>query len=516
MTCPVHGAACRPVPWKVGEKAAQTGGLFVLAEGPGEEEVAQGAPLVGSTGRFVERMLQRVKDPLTGRGLVLSDFSKGNVVNCKSEGLFLGEDPNAPALVDYWRPIVRQRLEELKPSVVLAMGAFASEFFLGDIFDEVKEWRGYVEPFDWGWPFHVVFTYHPSFLMRGNFSLSEVWQYDFLRALKVSREGWHPEPVHYVLNPTPLEAESFFREWCEGGRPPLAFDIETPYSDNEEELAEDDLLEDVPDASWEVLRISFAFKEKEAITFPWQPPFIDMALDALGEAPFSTVWNAPFDCPRLERQAALRGKTIFNGYVCDAMDAHKFLKPHLPRRLKFVATLWTDLSQWAAHRGKGEEVYSCTDSDALLRVFNKVQASLQRSGRWDLFHRHYTMVMRVLRKMSRRGILVDRPAMEDAFGRLSKRLDGEVALLQDHYPLHLKKEVEWKGSEKRLPELPGWYRKEVPLTEKELSRLAAREAKEKEKTEKRAARAAERLAKRAAKEAAKAARPRRGKKCATE
>jgi hypothetical protein len=228
------------------------------------------------------------------------------------------------------------------------------------------------------------------------------------------------------LHPTPDDARLFFRHWREANRPPLAFDIETPYSTNEEELTEDDLLEDVPDASWEILRISFAFKEKEAITMPWMPPYIDLALEALAEAEMACVWNAPFDCPRLEREAEKRGRVIFNGYVCDAMDAHKFLLPHIPRRLKYVATLWTDVSQWAARRGAGEEYYSCVDSDVLLRIFNKVKAALEARGMWALFHRHYTMVMKVLRKMSRRGIPVDRKEMEAAFGRMTLRLEKET------------------------------------------------------------------------------------------
>jgi uracil-DNA glycosylase family 4 len=280
-----------------------------LGEGPGEEEVPAQIPMVGATGKLATRMLSRVKDPETGRGIVFNDFPRGNTVNCRTPGLHLGDDPCAPTLVDYWRPITKEMLAAYRPKVVFAMGGTACEFFLGDLFSGVKEWRGYVEEFDWGWgPFHVVFSYHPSFLMQGNFSLCEVWQYDFKRALSVCRSGWKPEPVHYLLHPTPDDARLFFRHWREANRPPLAFDIETPYSTNEEELTEDDLLEDVPDASWEILRISFAFKEKEAITMPWMPPYIDLALEALAEAEMACVWNAPFDCPRLEREAEKRGK----------------------------------------------------------------------------------------------------------------------------------------------------------------------------------------------------------------
>ena len=152
-----------------GPKSAE---IMFVGEAPGEDEVAQNAPFVGKAGKFLTNYL------LPGVGLKPEDVYMQNSVRC-----FPGRDkkgkirnPSAENIRKCRHHLVDE-VQRVRPKVIVAMGNAALHGCL-----ELARWRDDEKKKDtqvtgitrwrgkrvWHPEFNcwVVFTYHPSFLMR--------------------------------------------------------------------------------------------------------------------------------------------------------------------------------------------------------------------------------------------------------------------------------------------------------------------------------------------------------------
>ena len=419
---------CRGCPLEfLGQGFARTDGkgdlgILVVAEALGEEEAKAGLPLVGPTGLLFNRMVERVKD--LGRPgaphFRRDDFLLANVVNCHPEDNALAKTPYEVEAIQHCSPYLEETLRTFRPKAILAMGDIALRRLTGR--HVVKEWRGYVIETEYG---PVIPTYHPSFLGRGNFPLCEVWQHDLRTAVRVSREGVKRAPIRYAERPSPSEALAWTQDYLRDPSRLLAFDIETPYSPDVDEVElqeKSDLLYEEDDPSYTIVRISFSWEGKTAISMPWCQPYIGYARQLLGTAQKLAVWNGNFDVPRLRANGA-----EIPGHVYDYMLLFHMVKPHIPYGLKYVATFYTDLPQWKHQSASNPEYYSCVDADALIRVAGPIEEEARKRGQWDLFERHFVRLNDYLTLVSRRGV-----PLAPSRRRLARmRFSRDLRLLQE-------------------------------------------------------------------------------------
>lgn len=327
------------------------------------------------------RIVTRTLDPTLNRRLDFSDFI---TINCD------GSDESR-----------RRVLRELSANDIgscLAVGETAFNATTG--LTGVGKLRGYA--IQNGDHAPVVGTYGAEYVRAGKFHLARVVQTDLLKALGIARHGVHAsaKPKRYISRPSPEDASTYYTEWVNAGRPPIAFDIETPWGSSNKK---DEGMTFEEDESYTILMVSFAYRPYEAISLPWTPPYISYIKTILEEAPTALVWNAPFDVPRL-----LANDVNFGGEIVDAMIAWHWLEPSLPMGLKFVATfLCPDMDAWALTKDQDFAAYNCGDSDVLFRSFEAIRDRLKEQGRWDIFERHFLKFGKVLSKMTKRGIKVD-------------------------------------------------------------------------------------------------------------
>lgn len=419
-------------------------GILVVAEALGAEEADKGLPLVGPTGQLFNRMLSRTVDPRSGGPFRREQFLLTNIVCCRPPENALSKAPYEQAAIDHCRPYLEETLKTFKPKAILAMGATALRWFTG--YSTVKEWRGYIVETEWG---PVIPTYHPSFLLQGNFAHCEVWIFDLLRAVDVARRGIKREPVSYQERPSPLAAWEALDAFKKASPTMLAFDIETPYSDEVDEseaLEKSDLLIEEDDPSYTIVRISFSWKENEAISMPWCPPYVEIAKGFLATPGPKAGWNSDgYDIPRL--RAA--GVDVV-GPSYDFMTCFHMVKPHIPYRLKYVATLYTDLPQWAHESKARPEWYSCVDSDATLRCARAIEKEARALGKWDLFERHFVQLGMVLREMSDAGIPLHMARRRLARMRFTRDLQVLQARLDETVPLDTRDVTRYRISPAQL------------------------------------------------------------------
>jgi uracil-DNA glycosylase family 4 len=492
--------ACAGCPLQtLGGGFALTGGggkheakILVVAEALGEDEVVRGEPLVGRAGQTWDRLVGKTIDPVLNRPLTRDDFLLANVVNCRPPGNVLTGASYEAAAIDHCRGYLEKTIREFKPRCILTLGNTPLRWFTGQW--GIESLRGYVFETAWG---PVVPTYHPSYIQRGKWNLSRVVQLDILKALEVARGGTAALHVDkaYELSPGVRELEAFCTRWHRAGRPPMAFDIETPKADESAEAEADLTFED--DASYQILMISLAFEPFKAISVPWIEPYISVVKEIFKTPSTFLVWNAKFDVPRL-----MASEVHFAGEVVDVMLAWHWLEPALPMGLKYVATFFCpDMAAWKLEMHKNFSWYNCADSDVLLRVFQGVRERLEAQGRWGTFMRHFVEFGKVLNKMTERGVKVDQEARSAAREHFSERFAGVVSVAQAIAPPALGTLSPKRGYVRAPKDLSGLVQIEVELNEQEL----ARKRKELDRARQKAAKEAEKQKRKAQREEAKRA-----------
>jgi uracil-DNA glycosylase family 4 len=374
-----------------------------------------GVPFVGDAGVQLTRILERVQH---GR----QEFRLNNTVRCRPPNNFLEGAPWEDDAINNCTTYFLDELAKHKPSAVVPMGNVPTNFLLGRALKGgIEDRRGYVYSCTFsGHSFHVVPTYHPSFVMRGQQNLTDVCSIDIRRALRVVRDGYREPDHHYIENPTSADLLRFYascKTACANGKW-LSADIETPTSGG----ATEDEYGTIVDT--EIIRVSFSFDPHHAITIPFTYHTFDVIQQIL-ELPwaYTVFWNQEFDVPRLQS----KGITI--GKVLDAMYMWHFLQSALPKGLGYVATFFTELKEWKSLSMELPEYYSCVDADATTQITQKIHELLVQQNRFHMFESHYVMLQPMLVEMGNTGVLVDPVQQEKFRGEIDKelrRIDDEI------------------------------------------------------------------------------------------
>lgn len=147
-------------------EGAQDADILVVGEAPGEEEDRTGRPFVGRAGKLLDLLLATA-------GFERERVYICNVLKCRPPA---NRNPR-PDEVEACSPYLLRQVELVKPRVIVAFGAFASQTLLGTDITigklRVREQRYRPTPEHEGIP--LVPTYHPAALLRNPGWVRAVW-----------------------------------------------------------------------------------------------------------------------------------------------------------------------------------------------------------------------------------------------------------------------------------------------------------------------------------------------------
>jgi uracil-DNA glycosylase family 4 len=178
-TCLAHVRPGKLVVFGVGSLDAR---IMFVGEAPGAEEEVKGEPFVGPAGQLLTKMIGAM-------ALQRSDVYIGNIMNWRPEiptpggGVQYGNRPPTEQELNYCLPYLKAQIEVVKPELLVALGATASQGLLGfGKFKALGEVRGRWHEFA-GKPLMV--TYHPSYILRNptNRSKRMIWE-DLLKVME--------------------------------------------------------------------------------------------------------------------------------------------------------------------------------------------------------------------------------------------------------------------------------------------------------------------------------------------
>jgi uracil-DNA glycosylase family 4 len=330
-------------------------GILLIAEAPGADEDARGVQFVGKSGRELEHALSRVGIQMR------EDCWLHNALSCRPPG---NKIPTAKEeeIVSSCRPLVTKALRDLKPKVVVLMGATAVKSVIRPLFpgadDDygITRWQGFVIP-DQKWNAWIVPTFHPAYVGRqedgGNPVISLMFDEDLLKAAGLERRPWKTPPewrqdVECYMDDG--EAVWALKRLVDPA-PAVSFDFET-----------DRLKPDSPDARIYCCAVSDGNK---SVAFLWR-----------GEAAKACVRLLRSDKPKIgynlkmeERWALAKCGGRVKNWVWDGMQAAHVLDNR--RRitgLDFQAYVRLGQPDW--HSGAHEFLVSKQDGgNAVNRVF---------------------------------------------------------------------------------------------------------------------------------------------------
>jgi uracil-DNA glycosylase family 4 len=125
--------------------------LFLVGEGPGATEDAQGLPFVGQAGNLLNGILEAIEVPRHSVYIT-------NILKCRPPQ---NRKP-LPDEIAACMPYLHRQLEIIRPKVIVALGGTAGEALLG-VRKSLGELRGKVHTYN-GIP--LIVTYHPAALLR--------------------------------------------------------------------------------------------------------------------------------------------------------------------------------------------------------------------------------------------------------------------------------------------------------------------------------------------------------------
>ncbi len=136
--------------------------VFVIGEGPGADEDAQGLPFVGRAGKLLTDILKAIK-------FERDEVYIANVVKCRPPG---NRTP-FPQEMDTCLPYLRKQIELIKPKLILCLGLTAAQGLLKKK-ESLTKMRGRIFNMDFSLgsetgektSISIMVTYHPAALLR--------------------------------------------------------------------------------------------------------------------------------------------------------------------------------------------------------------------------------------------------------------------------------------------------------------------------------------------------------------
>lgn len=248
---------------------------------------------------------------------------------------------------------------EAKAIVALGNNAMSACGWAGAKMTE-KHLTGFIVPSRFG---PVVPSFHPNFVRKGHMNYFGV----LLRTLKLAlavvngdAQAITPDPDNppsgYIMYPTEEVALAYEKRATNAAF--VAYDIETPYSNNEFEAEE-------AEGEQIIKSIQFSLEPHSGIFLPWRDPFIAISKRILANGQPKLSWNGwKFDDPTLAAVGApIRGESH------DLMWAWHHLQPDLPRGLQFAAAQLGVIDfPWKHLDAAKPQFYGIVDVDVLQRM----------------------------------------------------------------------------------------------------------------------------------------------------
>lgn len=411
-------AAAAGLPFDCGASGSITSELCIIAEAPGDREVALKQPLIGTSGKYLWDRLRAQR--ITRNDVYITNVVKRKLVSA-AEGIELTDRQGKITLSKqertHWNHILWEELSRL-PNVryVVALGSYALEALIG--YGSITKARGSVYQLDIGERrVSVLATYNPAHVMREP-RMEIVFRFDLDKLVRMRKGEFHVPRIDALINPSVTEALDAIR-WLHTVKGPIAYDIET--------MADETACIGFAASNSEGVCINFrssgsqhySLAEERNIRLAIQGLLSDVSRKFITQ-------NGHYDASWLWFKDRIR----CHAHHFDTMLAHHFLYPTLPHNLGFLTAQYTDhpyykdeLAAWK-ETGNINEFWEYNVKDCCITriCYEKLDNELADAGLQHTFYNHVMKLQPELVGMTINGVMSDQALK----GRLNDELTADL------------------------------------------------------------------------------------------
>jgi uracil-DNA glycosylase len=404
-----------------GESASEKPRIAFIGEAPGKDEDLQGHPFVGPAGQELDRILAKA-------GIHRHNAYLLNVINCRPPENDIASDEGQEA-VTACRPGFEEellKLYDLGVRTLVPLGATAAAA-LG-IEGSAHKIRGSVyKATIAGKDFWCVPTFHPSYIIRGQWNEEPTCINDIEKAIGIATNGYTPPKEDFLLFPTVRDIEARTRDILKR-KPLLGVDTETTALTYYEA---------------EIFVMSLALSGEEAFSIPFYSqgyvPYwhngdlarVKNCLAEILEACPTLFQNAAFDISVLEHAGFKVGNVAH-----DIMLLMHAIHPELPRNLGYIVSIYGQTNFWKDIKLKFPTMrqtpdidlrtYNCRDSVVLHQVLQPMLQDLEETGTKHIYYDYSLKLIRPTLELTYNGLKLDRNRLR----KWKKELEVELENLE--------------------------------------------------------------------------------------
>lgn len=390
--------------------------ICIIAEFPGETEIALKQPLVGNSGRYLWTELGKI-------GVKREQCYVTNVIKRRTtaEDNKNDKSPVPAEEMRKWNAVLMQELSQLSNvRYIILLGNVALKSVTGH--SGIKKWRGSVLNFTSEMGFkrdgQILISYNPAFVMRDP-TVEIHFKIDMRRLSRVLNGTYKPYEIRAHINPTKRMALDYIRAIRSDGIP-CATDIET--SGNETACI------GLANSNHEGMCINFRDEkntsrydvaDESAIRLAIQELFLDPRVKMVAQ-------NGNFDSYWLRYK-----DRIVLPIWYDTLLAHHTLYPALPHSLAFLTTAYTEHPYYKDEKDDWRAVgsmdgyweYNVKDCCITRKVMEETHKELRSQKLDQFFFNHVMRLQSHLVTMTTNGVLIDATLRDKIKVDLTAELD---------------------------------------------------------------------------------------------
>jgi len=415
-------------------------GVLVLGEALGSHEAQEGLPFrpQAPAGSVLERAFRMC-------GYSREQFVVFNLVNCRPPNNELNGATYEDAALEHCRVHLKRVIEHYKPRVILALGAIALRSLskMSGQKQGLDHLRGYVLEMPEFPGIHMIASYHPSGIQRGNWNVFPVFCRDIKYAVQIARDGYNPPAVEFIEHASKAEFE-YIRHACLSDESlVMSVDFETEgnpnvFEDAQLNAALEELYTELPSevkkdkklgTDQVITQTNISVYENQSFVFAHTPENQQYVAQLLATPNPKTGFN----CWMFDMLVAQFNGLPFNGVVTDVMWKIHALWPDIPGKrnkgkdeqqegslmnLQYAASMYNWFAPWKHLVEQMPEYYGCHDSASCLMLHYALDSDMQalRYGKdgptvLDSYNQLVADIQPILSNMKRRGLPINKQKM---------------------------------------------------------------------------------------------------------
>lgn len=386
-----------------GESASERPKIALIGEAPGADEDKSGHPFVGAAGQELDRMLAKA-------GIGRHNVYVLNLIGCRPPENNL-ESPEGQEALEACRPGFEEeiaKLYDLGVRTLVPLGAKPTAA-LG-IEGSIHKVRGSVyDVHIKGLQFWAIPTFHPSFIIRGEWAEEPTCINDIEKASNIALNGYTPPEERFELFPSVRDVELRCRDYVKKKKL-IAVDTETTALAYYEA---------------EVFVMAFAESGEDALSIPfysqgyvpyWHNGDLvrvkNAVADVLEKCPL-LFQNASYDVSVLEHNGFKVGNIAH-----DTMLLMHAIHPEIPKNLGYIVSIFGATPNWKnvklafpIMRNTPDKIlrqYNCRDSVVLHQILPPMLEELHNTGTEHIYYDYSLRLLRPTLSITYNGMKLDR------------------------------------------------------------------------------------------------------------